>query len=465
MSPSARRVPSAVFPATSIPTESWARVFVWAIVIIFAAGMVVGFQASLAALTILGFGAAVAGVVQPQLGVLGVGILCTLDPLTRVFLLTGGVWRWNGLSYWLLVVIVLFLPSTLRRRDVHTSILWLLLAVLTIGLAISPDPASGIQHLLEIVSVLGLLVYYCRAWDGRASYYRAGMVCGTLSAVGSLAFLMQESTLPYINPNALVFFPLTGLFAICLGYPSEDLHFRRQGRYVVLAASNLVAVFLSGSRGGMLMGLGCALFLLLAQRSLRRGIVILMMVGLLGFGASVQFTQLQQGAMWKIHKMLNQSYSLTDRTNGRFDLALAALQLFGRQPLGVGTGGFAARWKDLSEVPGVTNFRPGRRTQAHSAWAKTLAENGAPGIVLLGCYVASFAVAGLRRTDRDKRMLGVLTTVVLAVAFLTTEFQDKGLWMLVAGVTVLLQPTAALPRRSRWAVGEPVPVAPVGQAW
>jgi O-antigen ligase len=77
--------------------------------------------------------------------------------------------------------------------------------------------------------------------------------------------------------------------------------------------------------------------------------------------------------------------------------------------------------------------------QAHSAWVKTLTENGIPGVVLLIAYVFSFAAIGIRRGGRAKA-LGFLTTAVLIVAFTWTEFANKGLWLLVSATTVLINP-------------------------
>jgi hypothetical protein len=71
---------------------------------------------------------------------------------------------------------------------------------------------------------------------------------------------------------------------------------------------------------------------------------------------------------------------------------------------------------------------------------KVLSENGVVGGFLLLAYVASFAIVGLRkaRQSRDMMLVGVLTTLVLAVGFLSTEFSGKGLWFMAAGTTVLL---------------------------
>ena len=118
---------------------------------------------------------------------------------------------------------------------------------------------------------------------------------------------------------------------------------------------------------------------------------------------------------------------------------LGGWYIFTEHPwVGVGTGGFSDASIGLPLYEGATTFRPEGRA-AHAGWIKVLAENGLPGGALLLAYVVSFTLSGWRTRDRELRRLGVLTTAVLGLAFVTTEFQGKGLWLLAAGTTVLLQ--------------------------
>jgi len=80
----------------------------------------------------------------------------------------------------------------------------------------------------------------------------------------------------------------------------------------------------------------------------------------------------------------------------------------------------------------------GSGSPAHSAWVKTLAENGIPGALLLIGYVGSFAVVGLSRKNPRLRLLGLFAALVMSVAFLSTEYRGKGIWLLAAGATYLL---------------------------
>jgi O-antigen ligase len=110
---------------------------------------------------------------------------------------------------------------------------------------------------------------------------------------------------------------------------------------------------------------------------------------------------------------------------------LAGWQMFIDNPLGVGTGGFGTRFSSAEYK--LTS----KDLQAHSAWIKTLAENGILGISVLAGFVGSFAKAGWRRRGEGHFPLGCLVTIAFVVAFLSTEFQGKGLWFLAAAVTSL----------------------------
>lgn len=424
--------------------EAWERILVAFVASVWLAAPVVGFSRVLGLLTTLAFVLAVAGVARPRAGVLGAGMLCTLDALTRVYLLHGGILRWNTFNYFLLVLAIFFAPMVLRWRDPITWLLEWFVAFLIIGLVITPNVSLGVEHVLGIFSVFGLMVYFHRARHDGAAMYWMGLVCGTMSAVGSTIFYVRAALIPHMNTNAYAFFPLTGVLAICLAFPFSGG--RRVGRnaLLVLAALNLAEIFLSASRGTMLLGVCAAIFLVLSMRGIASRVMMVIVAALVAVGLATQFTDLQQAATHKLLKMSDSEYSESARTDGRSDLAKAALYMFEEHPLGVGTGGFARNWLELPDVPGISRtFHRDREQPAHSAWMKTLAENGVVGMALLVAYVLSFAVAGVRRRDRDLALLGVLTTLVLSTAFLATEFQSKGLWLLVAAVTVLLRESAA----------------------
>ena len=86
--------------------KTWGRRFVILAILTWAASFVIGFENALTILVLVGFAAAVVGLRSPAIGLLGIGMLATLDALTRVFLLSGGLLRWNTLNYWLLLSLI-----------------------------------------------------------------------------------------------------------------------------------------------------------------------------------------------------------------------------------------------------------------------------------------------------------------------------------------------------------------------
>ncbi len=419
----------------------WGERLIALILLTWAASFLVGFRASLAVLTFIGFAAAILGLRRPSLGLFGIGILSTLDTPARFYLFTGGLLRWSTFNYWLLLVMLLSVPFLLRLRDPQTRLWQAFVLLLGLQLVITPDFARGVEDLLSIVTLLGLFVYFARNVEDKHIWYWLALVNATLAGAGGLSFFLDIDRLPYINPNLWAWFPLTGLFSVCLAFPFAADRWRGQLTLALLAAVNFVWVFLSGSRGSLLIAVFCLAFLILEMRSLSRRFAFLIVAFVLGLAVSTQFTDLQARVLGRIGVLLDPNLSYVIRTSGRSDLALAGWQLFLDNPFGVGTGGFATAWASLGNLGGSLSFsRIGGQASAHSGWIKILAENGIPGILLLVSYVLSFAIVGWRssKQDRDLLVLGLLVTVILSVALISTEFQDKGLWFLAAGVTALL---------------------------
>src|SRR3954454_23343855 len=73
-------------------TEQWAKCAIAMALCAWAASFVTGFASALTALNVAAFGAAVLGWSRPGLGLLGVGMLCVLEPITGPILASGGLW-------------------------------------------------------------------------------------------------------------------------------------------------------------------------------------------------------------------------------------------------------------------------------------------------------------------------------------------------------------------------------------
>lgn len=439
-----RRRPTTALPP-SAPTRRHAVHWLVALVLgIWAASFVAGFETSLIVLTGVGYVLAVLGVRWPAAGVLGVSMLCTLDALTRSYLLTGGLLRWHTFNYFLLGAFVLFSPSLGRLRGAPLTFISALTALLALEITMSGQFALGAHHLLNIVCLYGLLVFFARARMDPTLWRWIAIVNGTLAAAGGLVYYIQDP--PGMNPNAWAWFPLTAILSIGLAASVEERP--HLGLLLpLLAFVNLVWVLLSASRSDLLIGLVATSLLVTFNQGLWRRALYALLGVILVVALASQFVSLTEHAIHRVGKLTRTDVSLRGRTSGRSDLALGAWYIFKDNPLGVGTGGFEEAWVSLGNREGLSGFKRGLAIGAHSAWAKTLAENGLPGFVLLVAFVGSFAVVGWRQRRPGLRRLGLLTTGVLAVACLSSEFQGKGLWLLAAGTMMLLRSPWPLTRR------------------
>jgi hypothetical protein len=424
-----------------------ARWFVVVILAVFAATLIVDLRIALTLLTLGAFLAAVVGLRFPALGLLGLGVLCTLDAMARPLLLTGGLWRWNTLNYWLLGVAMLFLPLLLRRGDARVRALAALLACLAVGLAWTPDVPNGVQQIFGAVALFGMLVYFLRAAQLRYAWYWLAIVNGVTGLVSSLAFLRQERQLPYLNENIWSHAPVLATFSKALAFAAGPLPRRRQLLLAALASANAGMVFLSGSRGNLAMTLVALAAIVLLTPSIGQNLTVLIVSGLFAIGVISQFPDLEARTIGRLEIMVNSQETARRRTSGRFDLALGGWYIFREHPMGAGTGAFPTRWAQLGQRKGMSSFKVGIPMAAHAGWVKVLAENGVPGILLLTAFVSSFAVSGWRRRIWHLRVLGCATTAVIAIALLSTEFQSKSLWFMAAGATVLLSRPGAPPGR------------------
>ena len=407
------------------------KIFLVIIVIGWFSSLFIGFTPVLTFFNILGLIFAAVGLKNKKLGLLGIAFLCTLDAMTRSFLLTGGLWRWNTLNYWLILVMLLNIPLLLKINDKQTRLLQIFIVLMIIMLSISLDFTDGVQSILNTVTIFGIMIYFIKTIKEKETWYWTGIICGVTAAVGGAVFYFQIASLPYINPNSFSHFPLTAMFAICLAIPVANQI--KQGRFLLLLLLivNLVWVILSGSRGSMLTGFICLIYFVIIMRSLSwtTGLIIVCLIAL--YWSSNILIDQQVYALHRIQKLFDQSITLDERTSGRSDLFWTGWQIFINQPLGLGTGSF-------EEGANFLNIIGGKDRPAHSAWNMVLAENGFMGFLLLFAWVVSFVIKGIFNSSGDDFSVGLLVTLVLGISFVSKEFQGKDLWYLAAGAMVQL---------------------------
>lgn len=431
----------------------WGSIFILTVTLGWMASPVIGFERSLMALMFFGLATAVLGLFKPIPGLFGIGLLCTLDAIARSLLLRGGALRWNTLNYWLLIMMVVGLLLLLRFRSVPVRLLYAFIGLMGVQFIFTSSLSEGLQHVLGVFIVGGLVIYFLRAAKTPEIWIWLGLANGVAAAMAGLFYNLLKSSLPYVNPNAASYLPLTGLFSICLAFPFARGRRRMQLLLLTLGVVNAGWVFLTGSRGGMLISICCLLFLLKENRHFGH-ILVLGAVGVV-FAAviSTRFGDMENYSVGRITRLFDQSASIQSRTSGRSDLAQVGLKIFMEHPFGVGTGSFRAAYAKYSHKENVV-FKAGHEVDAHAGWVKILAENGILGVLLFGTFVLSFAWCGWQRRREGLLPIGLLVTSVLGLAFLSTEFQGKGLWFLVAGSALILAQgfAAGKPKRKKKAV-------------
>jgi len=245
-------------------------------------------------------------------------------------------------------------------------------------------------------------------------------------------FFLQMGQLPYSNPNDWTYFMLTGLFAICISYPYAIKYQKNRLVLLVLAVVNFAWIFLSASRGSLLIALLAGTFLFLSTRSITWKTVMVVIAMAVGIWISFTFAEQQLVTITRIEDLFDPNLSESRRTSRRSDITEVGWQLFLENPMGIGTGSFE---EESTSTGLLRTHRP-----AHSAWIQVLAENGILGILFLALFVGSYALVGFRKHQEGKLLFALFITFVLASAFVVKEFRGKSLWFLAAAGIVLLRP-------------------------
>jgi O-antigen ligase len=412
------------------PAGKWALMIIALTSLIWALGLQIGYQNALALQVGMGFILAIAGLASPSLGLLAIGLLCALDAVASDLLLTGGLLRFNTLNYWLLIVMALYLPFILRLRDFSSRALQIFLLLIGLELFLSHNVSEGMQDVLNIVTTFGIVVYFARVTNDQRALYWLGVVNGVSAAVGGLIFFLLFTSIPYTNPNSWTYFQLTALFSICISFTIARRQKRGSLLLIYLAVINFAWIFLSGSRGSLLIALLCGLYLFLSSRSITLSTVIVAVAALGLLWVTTLFVEQQSYTISRIQLLFDPTRSTSQRTSQRSTLARAGWQIFLDNPMGIGTGSFR-------EVVESTTLIYGNRP-AHSGWVQTLAENGVPGVILLVVFIGSFSIAGMRHHEGSLVLFGIFITVVIAAALIAKDFTGKSLWFLAAaGITML----------------------------
>jgi O-antigen ligase len=205
---------------------------------------------------------------------------------------------------------------------------------------------------------------------------------------------------------------------------------------MTLAAVNFAWVFLSASRGSLLIALLAGAYLFFSTRSITWKTVMVVVAIAVGVWVSLNFAEQKLTTISRIQNLFNPNISESKRTSKRSVIAMVGWQIFLKNPMGIGTGSFEEQSMNTGLL---ASQRP-----AHSAWIQVLAENGVLGAISLALFVGSYALVGFRKHREGKLLFGLFITLVFASAFVAKEFRGKSLWFLAAGGIVLLRPEEIL---------------------
>jgi hypothetical protein len=417
--------------------QYWGVRFVAGAAIAWAAGVAIGFDLALTIVSLSALAAIVVGIRRPILGLFGVTAMCTVDFMTSNRVFTGGLLRFNTFNYCLLGALAIFWGPISRLRNSHAVLLTGLIGFMALQLYGTPDLDFGIQQLIELAIFFSLVAYFGRAAAQEPHvWFWVGMVSSVVSAGAGAIYYLQKLD---VNHNGWALCPLTGMFAICLAIHDSRGSFRGQMTLVGLAGINMVWLILSASRGGMITGTVCLLFVFLELRSFKRQAGFAVIGLILAASMGSLFGDLQEQSFERFGLLFNDGESARARTSGRYDLAAGAWRMFREHPFGIGTGAFPTAWKNVNSIEGQREFyATDKKVSAHAGWMRILAENGVVGFALLAAYLGSFAFEGWRRRDDGVLPIGLLVTIALGVAFTSFNLEGKGIWLLTSGATVLL---------------------------
>ena len=305
---------------------------------------------ALAFLSLVSLGCAAFGLRNPRIGFIGIGMWSALDGLTRVYILTGGLLRYNTFNYFLLAVAAMRIKRLVQKRSLSLRLSLFMLGLLLVELAWSRDVALGVLHCLCLASFLGMTAYADAVSGDRTAWLEMATLTSLTTAVGGIVFLIQKDSLPYINPNAYSFFPITGLMVVSAVSPIARGLKGWLSLSTLCALANAGLTFLTASRGGMLLAAVClSAFIVRLPRLRHRVLAVVSGVAIVAI-LLVSFQSERDFAETRLDKSMEGDRNLSTRTSGRSDLAWMGWEMFYRHPLGIGTGSFAASYATMSVV-------------------------------------------------------------------------------------------------------------------
>ena len=214
---------------------------------------------------------------------------------------------------------------------------------------------------------------------------------------------------------------------------------------VAVGGNSLVAIVLTGSRGGMLALFAGVFMMIWLSRHRVVGSVAAVVIAVLAVAV------MPSGLMDRYSQMNIRKVAKASTAQTRWRIWMAGFEMAAEHPvLGVGTGNYEnAAYKQYMEstvTEGGQRWRP-----AHSSFIKILSENGAPALLLFVIlHIVSFKDllrlrrASMRKWGRDGPICGLSTALIavfatVTVAALTIDYTDDLFPYLFIGAVAALK--------------------------
>jgi O-antigen ligase len=348
-----------------------------------------------------------------------------------------------------ITMLVVLMTGRLRRWNVMhvAALVFILCAGLTLLMRTgNPKMPAKYYTFVQLFAVLWMLWQLAptrRALYGLMFSYVLGSYAASVATIllyRSQAGLLRRFAVGGVDPNDLA---MTLALAVPMAWYLGTVYRHPILRFVSRAylPVGLLALGLTGSRGGMIVAFVSLSIIPLSMTKLTPGRLTTALATLVLTGA-LAAVYVPDKVVERLATTQNEVESAS--FGGRFKLWVAGLNAFTQKPLmGYGTGGFVgAIYSQLGD----------RSLVAHNSYISVLVEEGIIGFLCYAIMLLS-AVAALRKLPRVERRFAqvLLGSTLLAMSPLTWE-DRKPVW-LILGVIMGLAHAAVVPPAA-------VPVAP-----
>jgi O-antigen ligase len=359
-----------------------------------------------------------------------------------------------------LALLTVVISGRIRRlRLVHLAallfVIWAGVGVLLLHMQVVPKKYYTFVQLFLVLWMIWELAQTRRRVLGLLLAYVLGAGVASLETLflywreaGSLRRFAAGGA----DPNSLA---MTLALALSMAWYLGMMHHRPLVRWICRAYLPLgvIAIGLTGSRGGMIAALVGLLIVPLAMSNLSPGKLVTAIV-LLGFSGGLAVHYVPETTVERLATTGESVQSMS--LGGRLRLWKAGVHAMAERPImGYGTSTFK----------NAVNPELGSGSQvAHNSFISVMVEEGLIGFLLYATMLVSVFFALLRLPRLERRFsLVLLLTLIVAMLPLTWEHQ-KDVWVILAALIGLAQapvPIARMARQPVYRRATPVSRAPI----